>query len=200
MTAPQLSVAPDRHRARVLVAGGAVGLALALVLTFADAPAAVRTVLCLPLLVAISGAAFSAVLVPEQSRLDGVSRTGLVVLLGLAALLVSALLVGLLLRDGLPATRVVLVLAALTAGDVVVRHRRSRPARRGPGAGNCADPARLVHAHVLLHRAGGDRARAHTGRPERGGAAQLDPPQRRDAAGRHHDAGGHRRTGRRCLR
>jgi hypothetical protein len=123
MTTPQLSVAADRHRARVLVAGGAVGLLLAVVLTFADAPTSVRTALCLPLLVAISGAAFSAVLVPEQSRLDGVSRTGLVVLLGLGALLVSALLVGLLLRDGLPATRVVLVLAALTAVPLVLLGR-----------------------------------------------------------------------------
>ena len=115
MTSPQPAVAADRHRARVLVAAGAVGVVIAVVLTFADAPTLVRAVLCLPLLVAVSGAALTAVLVPQQSRLDGVNRTGLVVLLGLGALLISALLVAVLFRDGLPATRVVLMLAVLTA-------------------------------------------------------------------------------------
>lgn len=116
---------PDRHRPRVLVAAAAVGLVLVVILTAVGAPATVRTLLCLPLLIGISGAAFSAVLVPDQRRLDGLSRLGVVLLLGLGLLVAAGLLVATLLRDGLPATRVVIAQALLTAVPLGVLALRS---------------------------------------------------------------------------
>jgi hypothetical protein len=127
-----------RQRARVLVGAGAVGLLVAVVLVQADAPTVVRIVLGLPLLIGISGAALTAVLVPGQRRLDGLTRIGLVLLFGLTALVASALLVALVFRDGLPAGRLAVAQALLTAVPLVIVALRgvaapaARPTVPGP--------------------------------------------------------------------
>ncbi|MDQ1674607.1 MAG: hypothetical protein QOC98_3169 [Frankiaceae bacterium] len=123
------TLAPDRQRARLLAAAGAIGLVLVVVLTLAGAPTIVRTGLCLPLLIGIGGSALSATLVPDQRRLDGLTRVGLVLLLGLTTLLTAALLVALLFRDGLPATRLVIAQAVLSAVPLAVLASRGRAAK-----------------------------------------------------------------------
>lgn len=105
---------PDRNRSRLLVGAAVVGLVLVVVLTAVGAPSAVRTLLCLPLLIGISGAAFAAVLVPDNRRLDALTRLGVVLLLGLGTLVAAGLLVATLFRHGLPDTRVVIAQALLT--------------------------------------------------------------------------------------
>jgi hypothetical protein len=109
------TLSPARSETRLLAGAGTAALLVVLLLTLAGAPTAVRALICLPLLVGISGAAISASLVPQQDRLDGLTRGGLALLFGLASLLFSGLLVALILRHGLGTRRLVVVQVLVSA-------------------------------------------------------------------------------------
>ncbi len=94
----------------VLAAGG---LLLAVLLTVVGSPAWLRIVVCLPLLLGISGAAISGIVLPPRATVDGLIRAALVVLFGVTSLVCAALIVALVCRNGLGTDDLVLVDAGL---------------------------------------------------------------------------------------
>src|SRR3954471_9713650 len=89
--APTAAEMPPRSQTPLVL--GAAGLLLVVLLTVLGSPAWLRTALCLPLLLGISGAAISAVVLPPRSNMDGLTRAALVGLFGVASLVGAALLV-----------------------------------------------------------------------------------------------------------
>lgn len=115
----------DRAGPRPLVGAAAVALLAVALVTVADPPPLLRTLVCLPVLVGISGALMCLAFLPEWGGLDGLSRAGLVLLMGLGTLVVSGMIVALILRNGLPVERVVLADVLLTAVPLAVLSSRS---------------------------------------------------------------------------
>jgi hypothetical protein len=133
----------DVSRVRVLAGAGAALLAV-LVLTSLGSPVVVRALLCLPVLVGMSGVALSNTLVPRQARLDGLTRVGLALVFGLGVLLCSALLLT-VAGGGLAAERLVVVLLLVTAVTLVVWYRWGGPAP-AIGVGRALSPPSTVLA------------------------------------------------------
>lgn len=137
-------------RDRLLLPGAALGaLAVAVALTLLDAPTAVRTLVVLPVVVGVTGAAALAAVLPRPAEVDRLTRVGMAVVLGLAALLASVLVVS-AFGGPLEAGRLVIALLLLAAVALAVWFIRSRRQASAPASPLAGLDIRGLHATSLV--------------------------------------------------
>jgi hypothetical protein len=143
-------------RSRTPLVLGAAAVLVVVLLTVLGAPTWLRTALCLPLLVGVSGAAISANVLPLRASVDALTRIALLLLFGVVSLVFAGLVVALVFRDGLDADRVVLThtaVALVALGGFALRSPGGvTPARTRPSARTTGGPSAWasVAAGLLL--------------------------------------------------